>query len=136
MVAPGEAGEQVRLTVPAEPGFGRIARLTASGLALRHGFGHGEVEELRTAVDEAIGLLVNGHTAGQGERLAVTFRLEPFAIAIQLHRQYVDGGSKRLGRAACNAFTHAVEPLVDSVTVVAASAQVRLVKHRLDSSER
>jgi hypothetical protein len=44
--------EEVRLLIPAAPGYLRLARLTAAAVASRMGFTFDEVEDLRIAVDE------------------------------------------------------------------------------------
>lgn len=46
--------EQLRVTFPADQGFGRVGRVAAAGLALRLGFDVATVERLRLAVDAAI----------------------------------------------------------------------------------
>jgi hypothetical protein len=45
--------EEIRLIVPAEPAFSRVARVAAGGLAARLGFSYDEIEEVRLAVAEA-----------------------------------------------------------------------------------
>ena len=52
------AGDHIRLVLPAEPDYGRIARVAASSLALRLGFSFAEIEDLRLAVDEMVILLM------------------------------------------------------------------------------
>ncbi len=46
------AADEVKLVVPAQPEFLRLARVTAAGLAGRIGFSFDEVEDLRLAIDE------------------------------------------------------------------------------------
>ena len=48
----GGGAEEVRLLIPAAPGYLRLARLTAAAVASRMGFTFDEVEDLRIAVDE------------------------------------------------------------------------------------
>jgi hypothetical protein len=52
--------DEVRLLIPAEPGFLRLARLTAAAVASRMGFTFDEVEDLRIAVDELCYFLIGG----------------------------------------------------------------------------
>jgi hypothetical protein len=60
-----EVDDEVRLVIPAEPGFLRLARLTAAAVASRMGFTFDEVEDLRIAVDELCYFLLGGR-AGLG----------------------------------------------------------------------
>jgi hypothetical protein len=50
--------DQIRLEMPADPRFARVARVAVSSLAVRLGFDVGVVEDLRIAVDEALVLLL------------------------------------------------------------------------------
>ncbi len=52
------ATDEIRLVIPAEAAYGRLARVTISGLALRLGFTFGAIEDLRLAVDETLILLL------------------------------------------------------------------------------
>lgn len=59
------SGDTIRLVLPAEPGYGRIARIAASSLALRLGLSFAAIEDLRLAIDEAVILLLRPGTAGE-----------------------------------------------------------------------
>ncbi len=48
----GSVEEQIRLSIPADPQYVRIARLVAASVADRIGFDYDQVEDLRIAVDE------------------------------------------------------------------------------------
>lgn len=74
------ARDDVRLTLPAHPGFVRIARLTIAGLASRAGFGYDEVEDLRIAVDELCYLLVG--PSGQDGNVELVFTVQERAISV------------------------------------------------------
>lgn len=50
----------IRLTIPAESRYLRIARLTAAGVATDLGFDLEGIEDLRVAVDEVCALLLGG----------------------------------------------------------------------------
>ena len=74
-------GEEVRLTMPAQPQLLRVARLTAAGLAGRLGFNFDEIEDVKIAVDELCFALVG--TKGREGELTVTYRLLPDALEIE-----------------------------------------------------
>ena len=121
------AGDQVRLTLPADAAFGRIARLTASGLALRKGFTYEEVEALRCAVDEAVRLLV-GPERGVLDRLTVTFSIEETGLAVELIGRDDSRRLPPLEAGACARFTELVASLVDTVRVEPTEGRVDLTK--------
>ena len=52
--------DHIRLSVPADTRYARLARLTAASLAGRDGFTYDEVEDVRIAVSEACALLLGG----------------------------------------------------------------------------
>lgn len=51
--------EEIRLTLPALASYARITRLAVAGLASRVGFSYDEIEDLRIAVGEVFGVLVD-----------------------------------------------------------------------------
>lgn len=98
---------QVRLTVPAQPAFVGVARLTISGLAARLGFDVDATEDIKLAVAEAVTLMV-GQAAPAAEvdltaawdAVALTIALdgpraeaagdEDEAIAIMVMQEFMD----------------------------------------------
>jgi serine/threonine-protein kinase RsbW len=62
----------IELSLPADARLVRLARLVASGVATAAGFDVEEVEDLRIAVDELCGALVEG---GNGDPLQLRFEL-------------------------------------------------------------
>lgn len=70
--------EEITLSLPAQPQFARVARLTVTGLASRVGFSYDEIEDLRIAVGEMCSLLLPG-PAGQ-----LTFRCWVTAEAVSV----------------------------------------------------
>lgn len=75
------AGDAIRLTVPATAAAVRIARVGAAGLGTRLGFTFTEVEELRLAVGEAAASLCQDDTQ---QILDVSYDIEPDALRVTL----------------------------------------------------
>jgi serine/threonine-protein kinase RsbW len=83
------ANHQVVLTVPAQPEFLRVVRMTASGLGSRLGFNIDEVDDLRLALDELCFALIGKGTEGL---LRLVYVLEEDALVISGEiEQPVDG---------------------------------------------
>lgn len=58
------AGDRVRLVIPAEPGFVRLARLTVGAVAGRLGFSLDAVDDVQIAVDELCHALLEAGGGG------------------------------------------------------------------------
>ncbi len=69
----GVEGDEVVLELPAQAEYGRIARITASNLALRLGFSFTDIEDLRIAIDEMIILLLRPE--GKAGAIRICFRV-------------------------------------------------------------
>jgi hypothetical protein len=118
-------GDEIRLTLPARPEHGRIARVMVSRLAVRHGLRPREVEDLRIATDESIILLLADDDAQAGA-LTVRTRLEGPALHVEL----VASHSEHLDDAALARFTELVTPLVDGLKVIRDGGTVRFHRAR------
>jgi serine/threonine-protein kinase RsbW len=64
------ANQEVVLTVPAQPEFLRVARMTAAALGSRLGFTIDEVDDLRLALDELCFAIIGKGLADEQLRLA------------------------------------------------------------------
>ena len=71
----------IRLSIPAELRFLRIARLTAAGIAGDLGFGLQDVEDLRVAVDEMCAALIED--AAPGLEFEVAYRIGDGRLVIE-----------------------------------------------------
>jgi hypothetical protein len=72
--------DQIRLVLPADPNYGRVARVAVQGLAGRLGLPARAVQDLRIAVDETLVLLLRpGTSAGQ---VTFTFTVTPDRLVI------------------------------------------------------
>ena len=79
----GEADE-IRLALPALAAYGRVVRLAVTGLASRNGFSYDDVQDLRIAIGEVFGLLVEPEDGE--DRLRFTCCLQPDALEIEATR--------------------------------------------------
>ena len=118
-------GDRIRLVLPAEPDYGRIARVAASSLALRLGLSFVEIEDLRIAVDEAIILLLRPDAA-PGE-ITLEFTVEQDRLEIDASID-VPEGEPEIDTGALHRFAEIVEDTVDLHRVDAAGYRVHLEK--------
>ena len=85
--APGpdaDEADEIRLTVPALADFARVVRLAVSGLASRNGFAYDDVEDIRIAVGEVFGVLVDPE--GDQGRLRFSTHLTDEGLAVTAER--------------------------------------------------
>ncbi len=73
-------GDEIRLVLPADPQYGRVARVAVQGLGVRLGMWPRDVEDLRIAVDETLILLL--HPEGGGGQIAFRFRITDERLVI------------------------------------------------------
>ncbi len=101
--------DQVRLVLPADASYGRVARITASSLALRLGFSFVRIDDLRLAIDEALVLLL----ASQPLEGTITlwFTVEAEGLAVDLLG--ADDAPGITTEADVRRFEDLVIPLVD-----------------------
>ena len=71
----------VHLTLPAEPGSVRLARLVAAGVAADAGLSIDDTEDLRIAVSELVALLIEG-SDDPAQRAQVTYERSPGWVAV------------------------------------------------------
>jgi hypothetical protein len=71
---------EIRLTIPSEPEYLRLARLAAADAGSRVGLDVEEIEDLRIGVDELCYALLSG---ADGRPLTVVFSIEPGAIRVR-----------------------------------------------------
>jgi hypothetical protein len=118
-------GDQIRLVLPSQADYGRLARIAASSIALRHGMSFAEIEDLRIAVDETIILLLlTGDPTGE---ITLEFTVEPDSIVIDASS--TAGNSHRWPDAeARTRFDAIVSDTIDVHDVDAAARRVHLVK--------
>ncbi len=115
--------DQIRLTLPALPEYARVARLALSGLASRMGFSYDEIEDLRIAVGEICGILVDG----EDRRLEWRVRLLDGALDVRATRL---PAGKAIGIS--NLTEQILGGVVDEHELDREAASVRVLKRRRD----
>jgi hypothetical protein len=118
--------DEITLVLPAEPQYGRLARITTSSLAIRMRFGYPAVEDLRLAVDETIILLLRPE--GEPGEIALTFKVERSGLTIDA-RSSAGNRQAWLDQGALGRFEAIVADTVDSFEVDESGHHVHLVKH-------
>jgi hypothetical protein len=119
------AADRIRLILPAQPQYGRIARVAASSLALRLELPFPEIEDLRIAVDETVILLLRPE-GGPGE-IALDFTIEPGRLTIEAWTT-AGAGQFWVDAGALRRFEQLVDSTVDECVVDSQNQHVRLVK--------
>lgn len=119
----------IELTLPADARLVRLARLVASGVATAAGFDVEEVEDLRIAVDELCGALVEG---GNGDPLELRFELGQEEVHVAGTTS--SSGIEQLDEQRIALSRQILDVVVDSHDVNAddGTLRVRLHKRHLD----
>lgn len=71
---------EVRLAMPADPEFLRLARVTAMGLASRVAFTIDDIEDLRIAIDELLLALIG--SKGRNGTISLDYRLDDSGLEV------------------------------------------------------
>jgi serine/threonine-protein kinase RsbW len=121
--------DEVRVVIPAQARFLRIARLTAAGVAGDLGFDLREIEDLRVAVDEMCAVVIEG--APGGVELSLVYRARDGELEIE-------------GRCAQDGVAAEIHPIARELLAMTADEHeigasdgvrsFRLVKRRTDRS--
>lgn len=130
--ASGDDDRSIRLVLPADHEWGRVARTAVAGLALRLGFSYREIEDLRLAIDETLILLLRpaGTTTSADDTVEVSFVPTDDGLEIDASTTLTDpGGSNGTTGAARERFEGLVTPTVDAWTVTEDARHVHLRKH-------
>jgi hypothetical protein len=123
---PENGGDRIRLVLPAEPGYGRIARVAASSLALRLGLTFVEIEDLRIAIDEALILLLRPD--GVPGEITLEFTVEPHVLMVDAAVEPAQT-TAALDPGALRRFEEIVQGTVTEHAVDTSTPSVHLVKH-------
>ena len=116
---------EIRLAIPAQSRFLRIARLTAAGIAGDLGFSLQEIEDLRVAVDEMCAVLIDG--ADPSVELDLVYRIRGDELHLEGHCA-LDGPVAELHPVAQELLTMTADEFV--VDADGDGRRFRLVKRR------
>lgn len=111
--------DTICLSIPAEPVYISVVRLTASSLASNLGFDIEEVEDIRVCVSEACNNLMNDRS-----QISLRFTVKESALEID-----VDGFSKpyteqdKLGYLIMSSLMDVVEETADGIHMIKAKEQ-------------
>jgi len=131
-VSPPEprSDDEVRLLLPAIAEYGRIARVTAAGLAMRTRFDYRSVEDLRLAVDEALIALLA--SSSEDHQIELTYRVDDDAIVIRARRLVLDEG-EALDADAKARFLLFADELLDEHEIERDDTTIKMTKLRSTS---
>ena len=115
----------IELSLPADARLVRLARLVASGVATAAGFDVEEVEDLRIAVDELCGALVEG---SDGSSLHVRFELGVNEVEVVGSTQ--SSGLEQLDSQRIDLSRQILQVVVDSHAVEANGGVMRVQLHK------
>jgi hypothetical protein len=121
--------DEIRLVLPADPRYVRVARVAAQAIGHRLGLSWRDQQDLQLAVDEALVLLLRPE-GGSGQ-ISFLFTVEPARLTIDAvstagaDQHWIDQGARAR-------FEELVSPTVDDHDVDEDAHRVRLVK-RLSS---
>lgn len=115
--------EVIRLSLPAMVAYSRVARLAVTGLASRVGFSYDEIEDLRIAIGEVCGVLLDG----EGGRLTFTCHVDAGELVVDTNREPIGQAPPvtDLTRLILGA-------VVDETEIVPEQARIRFLKRRRD----
>jgi serine/threonine-protein kinase RsbW len=120
----------IKVVIPAEPRFLRIARLTVAGVAGEVGFGLRDIEDLRVAIDEMCAVVIED--AEPGLELALHYRVDGDRLEIEGHCKQV-GPAPDIHPVARELLAMTADEF--DVSNNNGGRTFRLVKHRTDPTD-
>ncbi len=114
--------DETLLRIPARPEYGRVVRVSAASLGLRHGLSFGDIDDLRLAIDEAVILLLDGIV--DNTEIAIVFRFTDGRLELEATCDETTGASDE----SVARFTETCDGLLDDYHLDAAAGWLRLRK--------
>jgi hypothetical protein len=121
----GTADDVISLALPADPRYGRVARVAATGVGMRIGMSWPDIQDLGLAIDETVILLLRPE-GSQGE-MTFTFTVEEDQLVVDA---VSTAGTEEFWAddAAITRFEEIVDDVIDVHTLDRAGRRVTLVK--------
>jgi len=105
--------DEVSLSVPAHIAYARIVRLATASLAVNQGMSFGEIDDLRSVVDQAVGLLLEIDGGTDDDMLDFGYRCSVGRFEIEAKRS----GDGALRRELIDDFIDNYSTLIDGFDV-------------------
>jgi hypothetical protein len=121
----GTEHDEIRLVLPADPRYGRVARVAATGIGMRMGLDWPDIQDLGLALDETVILLLRPE--GSAGEMTFTFTVEPDQLVIDA---VSTAGTDQFWTddAAISRFEEILDTVIDVHTLDASGRHVVLVK--------
>lgn len=121
----GTQNDEISLVLPADPRYGRVARVAATGIGIRLGLGWPDIQDLGLALDETVILLLRPE--GSNGEITFIFSIEPDQLVIDAT---TTAGAEQgwTNDAAIQRFDEILDDVIDVHTVDLAGRHVTLVK--------
>jgi hypothetical protein len=118
------ARDVVSLALPADPRYGRVARVAATGIGMRLGMEWPDIQDLGLAIDETVILLLRPEAAA-GE-MTFSFTVDPDQLVVDAVSE--GAGEFWADDAAIARFDEIVDDVIDVHTIDRSGRHVTLVK--------
>jgi hypothetical protein len=117
--------DEITLTLPADPRYGRVARVAATGIGMRLGMEWPDIQDLGLALDETVILLLRPE--GSSGEMTFTFTVTPDQLVIDA---VSTAGTDQFWTddAAITRFEEILDDVIDVHTLDATGRRVTLVK--------
>jgi len=121
----GTDHDQIHLVLPADPRYGRVARVAVTGIGMRLGMEWPDIQDLGLAIDETVILLLRPE--GSAGEMTFTFTVETDQLVIDA---VSTAGTDQFWTddAAISRFEEILDDVIDVHTLDATGRHVTLVK--------
>jgi hypothetical protein len=121
----GTDHDEIRLVLPADPRYGRVARVAATGIGMRLEMEWPDIQDLGLAIDETVILLLRPE--GSAGEMTFTFTIDRDQLVVDA---VSTAGTDQFWTddAAINRFEQILDDVIDVHTLDATGRRVTLVK--------